>query len=181
MGLVRRLKRLLRGPAAPPNPYAGLDIGEGTRLFPSEHLDGMFPALAHIGKNCVFAPGSMVLTHDASYWRFTGEYRVAPVYIGDNVFVGFGAVIMPGVRVGSNVVIGAGSVVTRDVASGTVVVGSPAKPLCTIEEYLARRRMADMVTPPYGGKLPSEVTGDDVAEFRRMVYARHAAAPARNG
>jgi maltose O-acetyltransferase len=52
-----------------------------------------------------------------------------PVEIGRNVWIGGGAIILPGVRVGDDAVIGAGSVVTRDVAAGTTVMGSPARPV----------------------------------------------------
>jgi len=70
--------------------YRELDIGEGTRVTLS-NFDGMFPHLIHIGKNCIFAPASMVLAHDASYFLFTGEYQVAEVSIGDTCFIGYGA------------------------------------------------------------------------------------------
>nr|WP_147079148.1 sugar O-acetyltransferase [Methylobacterium haplocladii] len=52
-----------------------------------------------------------------------------PVVIGRNVWIGGGALIMPGVTVGDDAVIGAGAVVTRDVAAGTTVVGNPARPI----------------------------------------------------
>jgi maltose O-acetyltransferase len=52
-----------------------------------------------------------------------------PVEIGRNVWIGGGAIILPGVRVGDDAVIGAGSVVTRDVAVGATVMGSPARPV----------------------------------------------------
>jgi maltose O-acetyltransferase len=50
-----------------------------------------------------------------------------PVEIGRNVWIGGGAIILPGVRVGDDAVIGAGSVVTRDVPAGATVMGSPAR------------------------------------------------------
>jgi maltose O-acetyltransferase len=51
-----------------------------------------------------------------------------PVRIGANVWIGGGAIILPGVTIGDDVIIGAGSVVTRDVSSGSTVVGNPALP-----------------------------------------------------
>jgi maltose O-acetyltransferase len=51
------------------------------------------------------------------------------VVIGRNVWIGGGAIILPGITVGDDAVIGAGSVVTRDVAAGAIVGGNPARPL----------------------------------------------------
>jgi maltose O-acetyltransferase len=59
--------------------------------------------------------------------RRTGIEGARPVRIGHNVWIGGGAIVLPGVTVGDDAVIGAGSVVTRDVPPGAVVVGNPAK------------------------------------------------------
>lgn len=60
--------------------------------------------------------------------RAAGLECGAPVVIGRNVWIGSGALVLPGVTVGDDAIIGAGSVVTRDVARGTTVVGNPARP-----------------------------------------------------
>ena len=61
--------------------------------------------------------------------RARGLENGKPVAIGRNVWIGGGALILPGVSVGDDAVIGAGAVVTRDVAPGTTVAGNPARPL----------------------------------------------------
>lgn len=53
--------------------------------------------------------------------------QTAPIVIGKNVWIGGGAIILPGVTIGDNVVIGAGSVVTKDVPSNTVAFGNPCR------------------------------------------------------
>ncbi len=53
--------------------------------------------------------------------------QTAPVTIGDNVWIGGGAILMPGITIGDNVVIGAGSVVTRDIPSDSVACGTPCR------------------------------------------------------
>jgi maltose O-acetyltransferase len=57
-----------------------------------------------------------------------------PVEIGSDVWVGGGAIILPGVRIGSRAVIGAGSVVTRDVPEGVLAVGTPCRVVREITE-----------------------------------------------
>lgn len=171
MGLLRDIFKKIRERKLREKLYRELDIGEGTRVTLS-NLDGMFPHLIHIGKNCIFAPQSMVLTHDASYFLFTGEYRVEPVTIGDNCFMGYGAIIMPGTKIGDNVVIGAGSIVTKDVLSDSVVAGVPAQVISSLSEYLQKRNKKKMFTAPYVNKLACWVDQEDVINFRKYIYAK---------
>lgn len=58
--------------------------------------------------------------------------------IGDYVYIGNGAFVMPGVTVGNNVLIAAGSVVTKSIPDNCVVAGNPAKFICTLDEYIER-------------------------------------------
>lgn len=60
------------------------------------------------------------------------------VVIGDYVYIGTGAFVMPGVTVGNNVLIAAGSVVTKSIPDNCVVAGNPAKFICTLDEYIER-------------------------------------------
>ena len=61
--------------------------------------------------------------------RRSGLELGRPVRIGQNVWIGGGAIILPGVTIGNDAVVGAGAVVTRDVLSGVTVVGNPARPV----------------------------------------------------
>lgn len=65
--------------------------------------------------------------------RNSGAEFGKPVKIGNNVWIGGRAVIVPGVTIGDNAVIAAGAVVTKDVPAGAVVGGNPAKIIKTIE------------------------------------------------
>lgn len=93
-----------------------------------------------IGNNALIAPNVQIYTafHPTNAVDRFGEPKAdgsfefcktqtAPVTIGDNVWIGGGAIILPGVTIGSNVVIGAGSVVTRDIPSDTIAVGNPCR------------------------------------------------------
>lgn len=61
-----------------------------------------------------------------------GDMSSSPVHIGNNVWIGSGSVILPGVTIGDNAVIGAGSVVTKDIPSDMIAVGNPAKVIRSI-------------------------------------------------
>lgn len=67
-----------------------------------------------------------------------GGTKLGRVSIGNNVFIGTGSIILCDTHIGSNVVVGAGSVVTRDLPDNGVYAGSPAKRICSIEEYRER-------------------------------------------
>ncbi len=67
-------------------------------------------------------------------------YTSSKIEICDNVFIGARAIIMGNIRIGENVIIAAGSVVTKDVESNSVYGGNPAKKICSIDEYLNKRK-----------------------------------------
>ena len=66
--------------------------------------------------------------------RRIGWESAEPITIGDNVWLGGGAIVCPGVTIGDNTVVGAGAVVTRDLPAGVVAVGTPARALREIDE-----------------------------------------------
>ncbi|MCR1840449.1 sugar O-acetyltransferase [Murimonas intestini] len=93
-----------------------------------------------IGDNALIAPNVQIYTafHPTNAKERFGEPKedgsfefcktqTAPVIIGNNVWIGGGAIIMPGVTIGDNVVIGAGSVVTKDIPSDKVACGVPCR------------------------------------------------------
>ncbi|WP_146585895.1 sugar O-acetyltransferase [Puniceibacterium confluentis] len=85
-----------------------------------------------IGEKTAIGPYVQILTADHprdGATRDAGLEFGRPVTIGRNVWIGGGAVILPGVSIGDDAIIGAGSVVTRDVPAGVTVAGSPARPL----------------------------------------------------
>ena len=89
-----------------------------------------------IGDNCLLAPGVHIYTaahplHPVE--RNSGKEFGKPVTIGDNVWIGGGAIINPGVHIGDNVVIASGAVITKDVPDNVVVGGNPARVIKEIE------------------------------------------------
>jgi maltose O-acetyltransferase len=83
-----------------------------------------------IGKNVMMAPDVIIVAENHKYTKETFEGWVRePVIIGDNVWIGYRAIILPRVRVGRNAIIGAGAVVTKDVPPYAIVGGVPARVL----------------------------------------------------
>lgn len=103
----------------------GVSIGDNTKLYHVE-VDGCFPHLISIGADyCI--THSVILAHDGSTQNIVGYSKLGRVKIGNNVFVGYQSVILPGVEIGDNVIIGAGSVVTRDIPGNSIACGVPAR------------------------------------------------------
>jgi len=91
----------------------------------------------HIGDRCMIGPAVQIYTaaHPLQAEpRIQGCEVAKPVRLDDNVWVGGGAIILPGVCIGRNAVVGAGAVVTRDVPASTVVAGNPARVIRQIEQ-----------------------------------------------
>lgn len=110
-------------------------IGEGTFVnYDAVMLD---VAPITIGAACQLATRVQLLTatHPVDPLpRRAGWESGEPITIGDNVWLGGGAIVLPGVTIGDDTVVGAGSVVTRDLPSGVVAVGSPARVLREIDD-----------------------------------------------
>ena len=110
-----------------------LHIGEGT--FVNYSLTALDVVDIRIGRNCQLGPNIQLLTpiHPLEPGpRRDGWEAGEPITIGDNVWIGGGASIMPGVCIGEDSVIGAASVVTRDIPARSLAVGSPAKVIRTL-------------------------------------------------
>jgi len=100
------------------------------------------PAFVRLGDN-VRLSGCTLFGHDGSVNMINRAYglrldRVGKIDVGSHVFIGHGAIVLPGVTIGSKSLIGAGAVVARDVPPNSVMVGSPARRICSLDELVAR-------------------------------------------
>ncbi|MDQ0222713.1 sugar O-acetyltransferase [Streptococcus moroccensis] len=89
-----------------------------------------------IGDNALLGPNVQILTplHPLEAGpRISGLEYGAPITIGDNVWIGGGAIILPGVTLGDNVVVGAGAVVTKSFGDNVLIAGNPARIIKSIE------------------------------------------------
>ena len=136
----------------------GGKVGEDVVLWDCV-IDTVSPYMIEIGDH-VTITGARILTHDASMYRICGYTKVGKVVIGNNVFVGKQAVIMPDTVIGDNVIIGAGAIVAKDVPSNSVVVGNPCRIICTYDEY-AEKIKRQMKESPIIDKLSDEILANE--------------------
>lgn len=129
-----------------PEKYArhiGVNFGRGCRFY-GKISWSTEPWIITLGNNVHITAEVRFVTHDGATLLFRDKQPdleiTKPIVIGDNVYIGTRATIMPGVKIGSNCIIGAGAVVTRDIPDNSVAVGVPAKVIKTAEDYFEKAK-----------------------------------------
>lgn len=116
----------------------GCNMHVGKNFYANFNLTVVDDADIYIGDNVMIAPNVVIATgtHPVcpELREMVYQYNL-PVHIGNRVWIGAGAIILPGVTIGDDSVIGAGSVVTKDIPSGVVAVGNPCRVIREISEY----------------------------------------------
>ncbi|HFQ3652132.1 chorismate mutase [Enterococcus faecium] len=115
----------------------GYNIFVGENFYANFNCTFLDVSTIEIGDNCMFAPNVQLYTathplHPVK--RNSGLEYAKPIKIGDNVWLGGGVIVTPGVMLGNNVVVGAGSVVTKSFPDNVVIAGNPARIIKTVEE-----------------------------------------------
>jgi maltose O-acetyltransferase len=114
----------------------GAQVRIGARCFANFGLVALDVAAITIGDDVQIGPNVQLLTptHPVEPEPRREKWEAArPITIGDNVWLGGGAIVMPGITIGENTVVGAGAVVTRDLPPDVVAVGNPARVIKQIE------------------------------------------------
>lgn len=99
-----------------------------------------------------------ITTHDGGMWviRKKKGYSNADIFgkveIGNNVHIGFNSIIMPGVKIGDNVIVGCGAIVTKNIPKNSVAVGTPARVIESIDEYLLKHNEEIVMTKSMTGE-----------------------------
>ena len=151
--ILRKVRRLIVPPPINSSQYVdylrsvGCDVGNNV-FFPSPQtafVDTTRPLLVKIGDNCTVLENFLLLTHDHITRCFGNVYHEflpssGPVTIGNNVYFARNCTVLKNVTIGDNCIIGFGSVVTRDIPANSVVVGAPARVICTLDEYYEKRK-----------------------------------------
>lgn len=107
----------------------GFNITIGAGSFVNYGLVALDVGRITIGRDVLIGPNVQLLTptHPLEPELRRAKYEAAePIVIGDNVWLGGGAIVLPGVTIGANSIVGAGAVVTKDVPPNVVVAGNPA-------------------------------------------------------
>jgi maltose O-acetyltransferase len=115
----------------------GTHLTVGARCFANFGLVALDVAAISIGDDVQIGPNVQLLTptHPVEPEPRRQKWEAAePIVIGDNVWLGGGVVVLPGVTIGENTVVGAGSVVTRDLPANVVAVGNPARVVRSLEQ-----------------------------------------------
>ena len=117
--------------------HAGAHVHFGDRVYANFNLTLVDDTHIFVGSGTMFGPNVTVATagHPILPRLRKKQYQYnMPVRIGENCWIGAGAIILPGVNIGDNTVVGAGSVVTRDLPANVVAVGNPCRVLREISD-----------------------------------------------
>ncbi|MBN8449609.1 MAG: acyltransferase [Candidatus Accumulibacter sp.] len=135
------------------NAYArriGVQLGSDCRIY-TRHF-GSEPYLISIGNHVTITQTVRFVTHDGAAWLVSDahgrRYRYGRIFIGSNVFVGLGAILMPGITIGDNCIVAAGSVVTKDVPPNSIVAGVPARIISDFRIY-RDRALSEYISEDY--------------------------------
>lgn len=132
--------------------FGGKHCHFGKKIYANFNLTLVDDTHIYVGDFTMFGPNVTVATAGHPILpslREKGYQYNASVRIGNNCWIGAGAIILPGITLGDNVVIGAGSVVTKDIPSNTVAVGNPCKVLREVNErdreyYFKNRKIENL-------------------------------------
>lgn len=121
----------------------GVNCKSDLTIYGSSYL--MFsaePYLVTLGNNVYISIGARFVCHDGSVLPFRKDIPdlelAGEIIVGDNVFIGMGALLLADVSIGSNSIVGANAVVTKNVPDGTIVAGNPARIIGNTSAFLER-------------------------------------------
>lgn len=125
--------------------YLGVRIGENAQILANPEIAfGSEPWLITLGDNVDVTAEVRFINHEGGMWcaralneKFKDKDLFLPIVVGNNVMIGVGSIIMPGVKIGNNVIIGSHSIVTKDIPDESVVAGCPAKQISSMEKFMA--------------------------------------------
>lgn len=168
MSLISQIKARIRGEKTISD-LEKLGFSHGRNLHVQQDciIDPGHCMLISVGDDVTLAPRVHILAHDASTKIPLGYTKIAPVAVGNRVFIGAGTVVLPGVCIGDDVIVGAGSVVTKSLASGYVYAGNPARPLMSMAEYTSKETERMEKLPVFDSRYRIDCAGVKLLEELR--------------
>ena len=118
--------------------WGGSHVHFGNGVYANFNLTLIDDGHIYVGNRVLFGPNVTVATANHPFTPELRRYEMQynrDVYIGENVWIGAGAIVLSGVHIGKNSVIGAGSIVTRDIPENVLAVGTPCRAVREIGEY----------------------------------------------
>lgn len=145
MVIIKKIRRKIVQLLYPSVKYAkkiGVNFSIGEVHLYGKIKWGTEPWLITLGNNVHITDGVSFITHDGGtllYRKQIPDLEITkPITVGNDVYIGLNAIILPGVTIGNNVVIGTGAVVTKDIPDNSVAVGIPARVIKSADEYLKK-------------------------------------------
>lgn len=142
----------------------GVNFGESCRVYGKVYW-GSEPWIISLGNNVFITDGVKFITHDGGtllFRKIVPDLEITkPITIGNDVYIGNNAIILPGVNIGNKVIIGAGAVVTKDIPDNSVAAGVPAKVIKTAEEYFEKLQRESI----HLGHLKAKEKDDALKEY----------------
>lgn len=149
---VNKIRKICNGGEKYATTYAidqsrkiGVTVGKNCRFYSMNFSSE--PYLIEIGDHVTITEDVKFITHDGATWVLRGmkkEYKdvniLGRIVIGNNVFIGNNAILLPGIEIGDNTIIAAGSVVTKSFTGNEIIAGVPAKTICSIDEYIEKNK-----------------------------------------
>ena len=121
--------------------WGGKNVFFGSHVYANFNLTAVDDAPIIVGDYVMFGPNVTLVTANHPIdpnLRRKGYQYVKEITIENNVWIGAGAILLPGVRIGENAIVGAGSVVSKDIPKNTVAVGNPCRVIREITELDSR-------------------------------------------
>ena len=156
--LLRKVKQRFEDPIEALR-KRGVVVGERVAIQSGVIIDHSHGCHIKIGDDVTLAPRVHILAHDASTKRFLNYTKLGKVSIGNRVFIGAGSILLPGVSIGDDVIVGAGSVVVHDIPSASVAAGNPAKVICSLDQFLEKRKKEMEIYPCFGEEYTAQGNG----------------------
>lgn len=150
--LIKLFKKIIKEVSKAKSPVnylrkKGATIGQNVIITSPFYGSGKELSCLTIGDNCNFSQYVSFITHDGINTvsehlglSMQGVRKFAPITIGNNCFIGYRAIFLPGSSIGSNCIGAAGSIVTGKFPDNVVIGGVPAKVIESLEDYLLKNR-----------------------------------------